>query len=413
MPTRTNPRTSNTVSPYNHAMDSMADILEDLRQGKMIVLVDDEARENEGDLVCAAEHVTPEVINFMVREGRGLLCLSLTGKRCDELDLHPQAKVNTAQLSTAFTVTVDGHPRFGVTTGVSASDRAATIQLCIDNATRPGDLVRPGHIMPLRARDGGVLVRAGQTEGSVDLARLAGLKPAAAIIEIMNDDGTMARGPDLEKLCKKHNLKMCSVADIVQYRLGREKLVHRLDEMPFETEFGTFRLIAYRSLVDPLPHVALVAGDLGRLDPTGQPIECKDPVLVRMHSQNLLGDVFADKSQNTSRSLHHAMREVQKAGAGAIVYLRHEKMGTGLLQRLQTSHLMQDEEATSERPSVGQSQATPGHKPPLNKGAYGIGCQILRDLGIQNMRLLTNHPFTPSALDGYGLSVSEFVPINV
>ena len=392
-------------------MHPIADILEDLRQGKMIVLVDDEARENEGDLVCAAEHVTPEVINFMVREGRGLLCVALTATRCDELDLHAQAKVNTAHLSTAFTVTVDGHPRFGVSTGVSASDRSATIRMCIDDATRPGDLVRPGHIMPLRARDGGVLVRAGQTEGSVDLARLAGLKPAAAIIEVMNDDGTMARKPDLEKLCEKHDLKMCSVADIVQYRLGREKLVQRLDEMPFETEYGSFRLIAYRSLVDPLPHVALVCGDLGRLDPTGQPIPCDEAVLVRMHSQNLLGDVFGDKAQDTGAMLHKAMQTIQQAGRGAIVYLRHEKMGTGLLQRLQTSQQVHGEPFDN-RPSVGESQTTPGHKPPLNKGAYGIGCQILRDLGIQQLRLLTNHPFMPSALDGYGLGVAEFVPIE-
>ena len=377
----------------------------------MIVLVDDEDRENEGDLVCAAEHVTPQVVNFMLREGRGLLCLALTPERCDELELHPQSAVNTTQMGTAFTVSIDAAARFGVTTGVSAADRARTIRVTIDDATQPHDLARPGHISPLRARPGGTLVRAGQTEGSVDLCRMAGLKPAAVIIEVMNDDGTMARLPDLQSLCAKHGIRMCSVADIVQHRLAREKLVERLDEMPFETEHGTFKLIAYRSVVDPLPHVALVCGDVGKLDASGQPLPISEPVLVRMHSQNLLGDVFGDLSQPTNQTLSAAMKKIQEHGSGALVYLRHERMGTGLLQRLHTSQATEAQDA-KESPSIAQSQTTPGFKPPVNKGAYGIGCQILRDLGVSHLRLLTDHPFMPTALSGFGLEISDFVPLH-
>ncbi len=392
-------------------MDPISDILDELRDGRMIVLVDDENRENEGDLVCAAEYITPDTINFMLREGRGLLCLSLTPQRCDQLELHPQVSVNTTQMGTAFTVSIDAQSQYGVTTGVSAADRAKTIRVAIDDATRPHDLSRPGHISPLRARAGGTLVRAGQTEGSVDLCRMAGLKPAAVIIEVMNEDGTMARLPDLETLCKRHKLKMCSVADIIEYRLAREKLVERLDEMPFETEHGEFRLIAYRSVVDPLPHVALVCGDVGRFDENGNAVPASEPVLVRMHSQNLLGDVFGDMKQPTNKTLSMAMKAIQDAGSGAIVYLRHERMGTGLLQRLHTSQATEGQSET-ELPSIAQSQTTPGFKPPVNKGAYGIGCQILRDLGISHLRLLTDHPFMPNALSGFGLDIAEFVPLH-
>jgi 3,4-dihydroxy 2-butanone 4-phosphate synthase/GTP cyclohydrolase II len=379
-------------------MHPIPDILADLRAGRMIVLIDDETRENEGDLVCAAQFITPAMVNFMVREGRGVLCVSLPGDWCDRLDLKPQTMVNTTQRGTAFTVSVDAHERFGVTTGVSAADRAATIRVLADPAARPDDLARPGHVNPLRARDGGVLVRAGQTEGSVDLCRLAGLSPVAVIIEIMNEDGTMARLPDLEKLCRRHDLKICSVAEVIQYRLQREKLIERMETAPFENELGKFTLIAYGSVVDPLPHVALVCGDLGRLDATGQPIEVNEPVLVRMHSQNLLGDVFGDVHDPSSRLLKASMRAIQQAGRGAVVYLRHEMMGTGLLRRLQTMRRPDDT-----RPAV----------PPAHHGsdAYGIGSQILRDLGIRKLRLLTNHPFHPTALSGFGLEISEFVPV--
>lgn len=400
-------------------MDPIPEILADLRAGKMIVLVDDEQRENEGDLVCAAQFVTPQIINFMLREARGVLCVTLTGKDCDRLELAPQGSINNTQRGTAFTVTIDAHERFGVTTGVSAADRATTILVACDPNSTPDDLARPGHINPLRARDGGVLVRAGQTEGSVDLCKLAGLRPAGVIIEVMNDDGSMARLPDLEKLCAKHQLKMCSVADIIQYRLAREQLVQRIDEAVIETPQGPFRLIAYDSAVDALPHVALVKGDaLGKLDATGQPVEIQEPVLVRMHSQNLLGDVFGDSTQPSGQTLRKAMEMIQREGLGAVVYLRHEKMGSGLLRRLQTLHtpsgalhkgLRPDE---GDGPAIGRSQTQPGIAPPADTGDYGIGSQILRDLGIRRMKLITNHPFHPTALQGFGLEIAEFVPVS-
>lgn len=387
-------------------MHPIPEILEQLRAGRMIVLLDDAERENEGDLVCAAQHVTPEVVNFMVREGRGLLCLAMSGSVCDRLELGPQSLVNTALHGTAFTVSIDADSRFGVTTGVSAADRARTIQVAIDQHTRPVDLKRPGHVHPLRARDGGVLVRAGQTEGSVDLCRLAGLKPAAAIIEVMNEDGTMARRADLEKLCRKHDIRMCSVADVIRCRAQREQLVQRIDAVPFDTQHGRFTLIAYRSVVDALPHVALTCGDVGQLDASGRTVDIPDPVLVRMHSQNLLGDVFMDSQQPSGKTLHRSMQMIQEAGRGAIVYLRHEGMGSGLLQQLQTLHLPHD---------VGQDSGQGGghgSDKPATKRDYGIGSQILRDLGIHRLRLLTNHPIHPTGLEGFELEIAEFVPVE-
>ena len=406
-PTRSSPL------PYNARVHAIPDILEDLRQGKMIVLVDDEQRENEGDLVCAAEFTTPTVVNFMLREGRGLLCVALTGQRCDELELSPQAPVNTTQRGTAFTVSIDAHERFGVSTGVSAADRSATIGVTIDPATRPQDLARPGHVHPLRARDGGCLVRAGQTEGSVDLCKLAGLKPAAAIIEIMNDDGSMARIDDLRALCKKHEIKMCSVADVIEYRLAREKLIHRIATAPFESAFGQFNLVAYDSVVDSMPHVALTCGDVGKLDECGEPMEIHEPVLVRMHSQNLLGDVFGDIAQPSGETLRRAMQAIQAEGQGALVYLRHERMGAGLLRRLQTMRRDGEDPAVEQdRHTIGSSQTAPGMRPPTNTADYGIGSQILRDLGVRKIRLLTNHSFQPKALSGFGLEIVEFVPVK-
>lgn len=389
-------------------MAPISNILEDLRAGKMIVLVDDEQRENEGDLVCAAEHVTPKIINFMLREGRGMLCVSLSGKICDRLQLEPQARINTAQRGTACTISVDAHARFGITTGVSAADRAQTINMLADPATMADDLARPGHIQPLRARDGGCLVRAGQTEGSIDLCRLAALRAAAVIIEVMRPDGTMARRPELERLCAENNLRMCSVADIVHHRIERENLVRRTDQLSLDTELGRFELIAYHSIVDPLPHIALVCGEIGRLDAAGHSVNVDEPVLVRMHRQNLLGDVFGDLAQPSGRALRTALTMIARQGRGALIYLRHEGGGAGLLKRLQTPTSLSEED---DRPGIGIDRATPGVTPPANKGAYGIGCQILRDLGIRKLRLLTDHPFHPTALEGFGLSISEFVPI--
>ncbi len=389
-------------------MDPIPPILDDLKAGKMIILVDDEARENEGDLVMPAQAVTPAAINFMLREARGMLCVALAPALCERLDLEPQSRTNTTQRGTAFTVTVDAHERFGISTGVSAADRARTINLLADPAATAGDFARPGHVNPLKARPGGVLVRAGQTEGSVDLCRLAGLEPAAAIIEIMNEDGTMARLPELHAFCQRHQMRICSVADVIGQRLRGEKLVRRLGETTVQTAEGAWRLIAYHSQVDPMPHVALVCGDIGRLDGAGQPLEVDRPVLVRMHGQNLLGDVFADLSQPSGRTLHAAMRRIQQEGSGAVVYLRHEAMGSGLLRLIQSMQLPQDD---PERVRLGATQATPGLAPPKDKRDYGIGSQILRDLGLSHLRLLTNHPFTPTALEGFGLSIAEFVPV--
>ncbi|MEQ9460516.1 MAG: 3,4-dihydroxy-2-butanone-4-phosphate synthase [Phycisphaeraceae bacterium] len=387
-------------------MHPISEILDELRQGKMIVLADDEHRENEGDLVIAAQFITPEVISFMLRQAAGMMCIALSPAICDRLRLDPQAVVNTSSRSTAYTVSVDAHDRYGVTTGVSAQDRVTTLRLLADPASGPMDFVRPGHIHPLRARAGGVLVRTGQTEGSVDLCRLAGLEEAAVIIEVMKGDGTMARRPDLERLCSEHNLKMCTVADVIEHRLSRELLVERVDEAEIETAEGPFRLIAFESRVDPMPHVALVKGEIGRLDADGLPVDIDEPVLVRMHSQNLLGDVFGDVSKPSGRSLRAAMRKIQAEGRGAVVYLRHEGMGAGLLKRLQT--LKESERSDEPRPQPVRSQEHPGVRPPARKQDYGIGSQILRNLGIRRLKLLTDHPFTPTALSGFGLSIEGF-----
>jgi 3,4-dihydroxy 2-butanone 4-phosphate synthase / GTP cyclohydrolase II len=380
-------------------MHSIPDILADLRDGKTIVLIDDEDRENEGDLVCAGEHVNPKTINFMLSQGRGMLFVAVSGEICTRLELPPQSSINTTQNGTAYTLTVDAHARHGLTTGVSAGDRAMTTRLLADPKSTASDFARPGHIQPIRAREGGTLVRPGHTEGMTDLCRLAGLQPVGVGIEVMNEDGSMARLGDLKNICAKHDLKICSIADVIQYRLEREKLVTRVETAPFENDLGKFTLIAYSSMVDPLPHVALVCGEVGKLDATGQPVDIDEPVLVRMHSQNLLGDVFGDVKQPTCDTLRASMKAIQAAGKGAVIYLRHEMMGEGLLKRLQTLSLTDDDrEAT-------------GVQPPRSRDAYGIGSQILRDLGIHKLRLLTNHPFHPTALGGFGLEIAEFTPI--
>jgi len=389
------------------AMSSIPDILDDLRAGKTIVLTDDEDRENEGDLVCAAEHCTADTVNFMLREGRGMLFVALDGDTCDRLDLPPQAAVNTTQNGTAYTLTVDAAARFGLTTGVSAADRALTIRMLADPATHPGDLDRPGHVQPLRARDGGVLVRTGHTEGMVDLCRLAGLQTAAVGIEVMNDDGTMARRPQLEALCERHGLTRCSVADLVEYRMQRDLLVERIEQSPLTNAFGEWTLTAYRSRVDPMPHVALTCGGLGVAEPGGGVAESDTPTLVRMHRQNLLGDVFGDRGQDSRRTLDTAMRMIQSEGRGAVVYLRHEGMGRGLLGRLQTSTVPVAPGTGGVRlGGADDAGAAARGRATLD---YGIGSQILRDLGLRRLRLITDHPFVPQALAGFGLAIDHFV----
>ncbi len=392
------------------------EILDELRAGRMIVLTDDESRENEGDLVLPAEFVTPEAITFMLSVARGYLCLSLTEHDCDRLDLAPQAAVNTTVRGTAFTVSIDGHPRHGFTTGVSAKERARTIRMVIDPKYGPEDFVRPGHVNPLRSRDGGVLVRTGQTEGSLDLCRMAGLYPAAAIIEIMRDDGEMARLSDLQAIGAKHNLKMASVPQLIQHRLARESLVQRvapLEGMPVRTAAGEFTLFAFESLVDPLPHVVLTKGGVGALDAAGRVAEISEPTLVRMHRRHLLGDIFEDLDSSpegpTGRTLRAAMEAVQREGRGAIVYLRAEGVGDGLLQRL----MRHRREGGPDRDTPDLTGHAGASAVPMPLREFGIGGQILRALGLRRLRLLTNHKQDLPGLDAFGLEIVERVPLRL
>lgn len=380
------------------------EILEELRQGRMIVLVDDESRENEGDLVCAAEKVTPEIVNFMARYGRGLVCLPLPGAKCDELNLYPQSAENTSAFGTAFTVSVDAAK--GVTTGISAADRAHTVLTAIRPDARPVDLSRPGHVFPLRSREGGVLVRAGQTEGAVDLARLAGMQPAGVICEIMNDDGSMARVPDLERFCAEHHLKMCTVADLIRHRLRSERMIERAVEIDLPLDAGTFHLIAYKSFVDPEPHLALCMGGVGQLDEQGRPIEHEDAVLVRVHSECLTGDVFASRRCDCGGQLQEALRRIAAAGRGALIYVRQEGRGIGLLNKLRAYKLQIEQGMDTVEANVHL-----GFDP--DRRDYGIGAQILRDLGIRRLRLMTNNPRKMSGLGGFGLTIEERVPIEI
>ena len=392
---------------------TIPEVLEDIRAGKFIVLVDDEDRENEGDLVLAAQFATPERIQQMLRLAGGYLCLSLTEADCDRLALHPQAADNTSVRGTPFTVSIDGHPRHGVGTGVSAPDRAKTIALAINPASTTDDFVRPGHINPLRSRDGGVLVRTGQTEGSVDLARLAGLHPSALIIEIVREDGEMARRPDLDQLCRQHGMRMCSVEQLIRHRLERDGLIRRLDPVegaPLRTPHGEFTLIAFESMVDPLPHLALTMGGVGALDATGHVRAHPNPTLVRMHRRHLLGDVFADLSSSpdgpTRDALHAAMARIAREGRGAVVYLRPEGHGTALEQRLVS--LRKDHSWTA-RGNRAES-TTPAV--PMHLREYGIGGQILRELGLSKLRLLSNHPKALPGLDAFGLEIVEHVGLG-
>ena len=387
------------------AFSPIPEILEELKAGRMIVLVDDEDRENEGDIVVAADKVTPAIMNFMVTHARGVVCLALTAEQCDRLHLHPQVDVNTAQLGTAFTVTIDADKKFGVSTGVSAKDRARTIEVAIAEDAQPQDLLRPGHISPLRARDGGVLVRAGQTEGSVDLARLAGLKPAGVICEILRKDGEMARRPDLEIFCQTHGLKMCSIADLISYRLKREQFVKRIETVTLPTDWGIFTLHAYQSVIDPQPHLALCKGGIGDLGPDGKVIPHPEPVLIRVHSECLTGDVFGSGKCDCGPQLHTALSLIEREGKGVLLYLRQEGRGIGLANKLH-AYALQERGLDTVEANVRLGL-------PVDNRDYGIGSQILRDLGLSKLRILTNNPKKIYGIDGYGLSVVEELPIKI
>jgi 3,4-dihydroxy 2-butanone 4-phosphate synthase/GTP cyclohydrolase II len=375
------------------AFATIEEALEEIRAGRMVVVCDDEDRENEGDLTIAAERVTPEIINFMAKHGRGLICLPMTGDRLDELDVPLMVPENTARHQTAFCVSIEA--KAGTTTGISAADRSETVKVAIDPATRPGDLLRPGHMFPLRAAKGGVLQRAGQTEAAVDLARLAGLFPAGVICEVMNEDGTMARVPDLEAFCERHGLLMITVADLIQYRMRHERLIRQVASPMLPTDHGTFRLHAFENEVDGQTHVALV---MGEIDPD-------QPVLVRVHSECLTGDVFGSRRCDCGRQLDGAMAAVGREGRGVVVYLRQEGRGIGLGNKMRAYELQ----------DAGADTVEANHA--LGFGAdqrdYGLGAQILAELGVRRMRLLTNNPRKFVGLGGYGLEIVERIGLEV
>ena len=373
---------------------TIEDAIKEIRAGRMVILVDDEDRENEGDLTMAAEAVTPESINFMAKYGRGLICLSMTGEKIDSLNLPLMVDNNTSQFQTGFTVSIEA--RCGVTTGISAADRATTILTAVADDAKPGDLVRPGHVFPLRGKEGGVMVRSGQTEGSIDLARLAGLKPAGVICEIMDEDGTMARMPALENFSKKHDIKICTIADLIEYRMRTESFVRRSAETVVPTlHAGEFHAVVYENQVDDLLHIAMVKGE----------IDSNKPVLVRVHSECLTGDIFGSLRCDCGEQLHKAMEMIDKEGSGVLLYIRQEGRGIGLVNKLK-AYALQDQGL-----DTVEANEELGFKPDMRN--YGIGAQILVDLGVKKMKLLTNNPKKMVGLEGYGLSIVEQVKIEI
>ncbi len=371
---------------------SIEEVAADIRDGRLVIIVDDEDRENEGDLACAAEKVTPEIINFMATHARGLICMPLTEERCDELHLTMQVADNTSFLGTAFTVSIEA--RKGVTTGISAADRATTILTAVDPQAKPADLARPGHVFPLRARKGGVLVRPGQTEAIVDLARIAGLYPAGVICEIMNPDGTMARLPQLEEFARRHDLKIISVADLVRYRIRKETLVRRAAESEVRTVYGRFRAVAFENEINGEVHLAMVMGDISR----------PEPVLVRVHTEDVTGDVFGSVMNDSGHQLHTALERIAAAGRGVVLYLKQREHGLDLIHQLRTYALMNERGVSFEEASVETGYGA--------ERDYGVGAQILHDLGLRRIVLLTNHPPKVTALEGFELEVVGNVPLG-